>query len=434
MKSLTKIERAWVMYDWADSVYSTIMLAAVFPVFFVGIAGGDGTPGSMWWGIGNSVANLLVGLLAPLLGALGQFASYKKRLWLMFLLLGVVFTFGAAFMATWQLLLFFYVVSRIGHAGAFKVYDMFLPDVTTKERMDRVSAMGYAMGYIGGSTIPFVASIALILFGDQVGIDTVLATRISIIITAVWWAIFSVPMWRHVHNPHAQLLPPGGKLALYKTTWRHTLATGQKIWREPAMRYFIVAYFLYIDGVGTVIAMATAFGAEIGLSTNDMIVALFLTQLIAFPFSSWAAKLSDRIGSIKTIIVAIMIYFVICVVGFLMGFGIEEAWFGLDTATLLFFVLAALVGTVQGGIQAISRSTFGKLVPPEKAGSYFGFFEIFGRFATVIGPGMYALVLGISGRASFAILSVVSVFFAGLIIMLKGRRVIEAQYYAEAPH
>lgn len=426
--TFNKEEKSWIMYDWADSVYSTIMLAAIFPVFFVGIAGGEDTLGSMWWGIGNTAANILVGVLAPFIGSLVQFSGYKKRMLIMFITLGTLFTFATAFMNTWQLLLIFYIISRIGHASAFKVYDMFLPDVTTKERMDKVSARGYAMGYIGGSTIPFVISISLILFGDAIGVDTVLATRISIVITAVWWAVFSIPIIKNVHHKYEKETPTGTKLKLYKQIWSNSIETGKKIMKDQALRYFILAYFLYIDGVGSVITLATAFGSEIGLSTNDLIIALFLTQIVAFPFSIWFGKLSEKIGSIKVIIAAILIYFVICVVGFIMGFGIEEYWFGLDVATILFYTLATLVGTVQGGIQAISRSTFGKLIPPKESGNYFGFFEIFGRFATILGLGMYSVVLGLTGRASFGILSIIGVFFAGLLIMLKGKEQINERY------
>ncbi|MCL1995715.1 MAG: MFS transporter, partial [Defluviitaleaceae bacterium] len=314
--------------------------------------------------------------------------------------------------------------SRMMHASAFKVYDAFLPDVTTKNRMDKISATGYAYGYIGGSTIPFAVSIALVMFGGQFGIDTAMAVRVSVIMTAVWWGVFSIPVLKNVHHKHEQEIPTGGKLQVIKATWVNAIATGKKIMKNKALKFFIFAYFLYMDGVGTVITMATAFGAEIGLDTAMMISALFITQLVAFPFSLLFGRLADKFGSVNLITGAIIMYCFICIVGFIMGFGLEENLFGYDVATILFFVLAALVGTVQGGIQAISRSTFGKLIPPEESGNYFGFFEIFSRFATILGPGLYALILGLTGRASFSILSIMLVFFAGLIILVRGRKYI----------
>ncbi|MCL1936254.1 MAG: MFS transporter [Defluviitaleaceae bacterium] len=418
----SKEERSWIMYDWADSVFSTIMLASVFPAFFVEMAGGTG--GSMWWAFGNSTARFIVGVFAPFVGSLIEFKSYKKRLLVMFIMLGVLFTFATSFIYTWQLLLVGYVFSRIFHAAAFQVYDSFLPDVTTKERMDRVSATAYAFGYIGGSTIPFAISIVLITFGGDFGIGTDLAVRISIVITAVWWGLFSIPVIKNVTHKHEKEIVKG---KVFKSTVSKAFETAKKIWRNKGLRIFILGYFLYIDGVGSVIQMATAYGAEIGLSTQNMIFALFVTQIVAFPFSILFGKFAKSIGSINLIITSIIIYFFICIVGFTMGFGLEEEFFGIDTATILFFVLAILVGTVQGGIQSISRSTFGKLIPKEESGSYFGFFEIFSRFAAILGPGIYGLIFSLTGRPSFSILSIITLFFAGLVVMVYGRKHIISQ-------
>jgi len=285
--------------------------------------------------------------------------------------------------------------------------------------MDKVSATGFAMGYIGGSTIPFTISIALIMFGENFGIGATLAVRISIVLTALWWAVFSIPIIRNVHHKYGNDLPEEG---FFRQTFGNILDTGKKIVKNKAVLTFIVAYFFYIDGVGTIINIATAYGAELGLDATGMIGALFVTQLVAVPFSLLFGKLSGKMNPINLIIGAIIMYCVISTLGFVMGFGLEQGYFGVDTALMMFWALAFLVGTVQGGIQAISRSTFAKLIPPEQSGEFFGFFEIFGRFAAIIGPSLYALIFGLTGRSSFGILSIIAVFAVGLVILLRGRR------------
>jgi UMF1 family MFS transporter len=290
--------------------------------------------------------------------------------------------------------------------------------------MDMVSASGYAWGYIGGSTIPFIISIALILFGEGFGIDMTMAVRISVVITAVWWGVFSIPMIRDVHHKHGSDIPEKNVIG---ETLANVFRTAKKITKNKGMFLFIVAYFFYIDGVGTVITMATAYGAELGLGDVGMIGALFLTQIVAFPCSIIFGRLSKKTSSLNLIIGAILIYIGICIIGFLMGFGLEVEWFGVGEATVLFWILAVLVGTVQGGIQAISRSTYARLVPPENSGEYFGFYEIFSRFSAILGPFLYATILRATGRADFSILTTVVLFAVGLTILLIARKDLKAQ-------
>ena len=419
LKSFTKEEKSWIMYDWANSAFATIMLAAVFPAFFVSFAGGEGTPGSMWWGIGVATSRFVLGLCAPFIGALISFKSFKKRLMTAFIVLGVIANLTIAFLGTWQLLLIGYILANMLWSASNFIYDSYLPDVTTEDRMDKVSAWGFAIGYIGGSTIPFIISIILILFGENFGVDAELAVRISVAITAIWWAVFSLPLLKHVHHKYEKEKP---KKQLFRNTFKVTLATGKKIVSNRAVFLFIIAYFFYIDGVGTVINMAVAYGAELGLGMEGMIGALFLTQIVAFPCSILFGRMAKRFSSLNVIIGAVIIYIFIAALGFVMGFGYEEYWFDVNTAQILFWVLAFMVGTVQGGIQAISRSTYGRLIPKEDSGEYFGFYEIFGRFAAILGPGIYALVLATTGRASFSILSVTIIFVIGLTLLLIGRK------------
>ncbi|MDR2833487.1 MAG: MFS transporter [Streptococcaceae bacterium] len=423
MKNFTLEERSWVMYDWANSVFATIMVAAVFPVYFTGMAGGEDTLGSFWWAIGLVVARITVGLSAPFIGAIIDFEGYKKKLFIIALITGTIFTALTALVSSWQMLLIGYVLANIFWSICNQIYDSFLPDVTTKERMDNVSATGFAYGYIGGSTIPFVISILLIMFGPYFGIDATLAVRLSVIMTAIWWLAFSFPIIKNVHHQYGVPKPESG---LLKETMSNTVQSFKRVFQNKAVFYFLIAYFFYIDGVGTVINMATAYGSELGLNTTGMLGALFVTQVVAFPFSIIFGRLSKKVHSIRLIIAAICIYLFICIVGFFMGFGLEQELFGLDVAIALFWVLAFLVGTVQGGIQAISRSTYGKLVPVEQSGEYFGFFEIFGRFSAILGPGLYALILNTTGRPSVSMLSITVLFSIGLVVLLRNRKVIFA--------
>jgi len=422
LKGYTKEERAWIMYDWANASFSTIMLAAIFPVFFVEIAGGEGSAGSMWWGYGNAGARFLLALAAPLIGAIIDFQGYKKRLFVLTIAFGILAHLWLAAQSSWQMLLVGYILANIFWSASLSIYDSYLPDVTTPERMDDVSAAGFAWGYIGGSTIPFAASVALILFGENFGIDVTLAVRISIVMTAVWWGVFSIPMIRGVHHKYGAPVPDTG---LIRESVRNAIRTGRKIVKNKGVFLFILAYFFYIDGVGTVITMATAYGAELGLDAAGMMGALFVTQFVAFPCSILFGKLSKKTNPLNLIIAAILIYCGICTLGFFMGFGLESAWFGADEAILMFWALAALVGTVQGGIQALSRSCYGRLIPPEQSGEYFGFFEIFSRFASILGPFLYATILATTGRPSFAILSIIAIFGVGLTILLFGRKHIQ---------
>ena len=425
----TKEERGWIMYDWANSAFATIMVAAVFPVFFVGIAGGEGTPGSLWWAVGLVIARAVVGVAAPFIGAIIDYKGYKKKLFVIFLIAGVLFTLLAAIGGSWRVLLVAYVLANIFWSVCNQIYDSFLPDVAEKERMDRVSATGYAMGYVGGSTIPFMVSIALLLFGERLfGIGATTSVRISVVMTALWWAVFSIPMIKNVRHRFGGELPEGG---IHSKLLSDLGRTAKKIVKNRPLLLFMLAYIFYIDGVGTVISIATAYGAELGLGGTGMIGALFLTQIVAVPFSLLFGRLSGRINPLNLIVAAIAVYCVISGVGFAMGFGLEQELFTVETALVLFWVLSFLVGTVQGGIQAISRSTFGRLIPPGQSGEYFGFFEILGRFAAVMGPALYALILGLSGRSSFAILSVLALFVVGLAILLRGRKRIATVLEAE---
>ncbi len=420
---MSRKEKSWIMYDWANSVFATIMMAAVFPIYFTNTANSAGEAGDYWWGIGTSVAMVIVAILAPIAGALSDFIGYRKKMFIIFFAIGVGFTLFSAIVDNWLLLLLGYGISHIGFSGSCLIYDSFLPDVTTPERMDRISGYGYAFGYIGGSTIPFLISIALITFGKNFGIDDSLAVKISVIIAAVWWGLFTIPFLRNVKQVNGIERPKS--TPVIRAAFSAMLKTAKKIFSDKKIFLFILAYFFYIDGVGTVINMSTSYGATLGLDTTGMILALLVTQIVAFPCSIFFARLTKRFGSLNMIRVAVCEYLLICIIGFFMGFGLEESWFGIDTAIVMFWILAFMVGTVQGGIQAVSRSYFCQMVPPENSGEFFGFFDIFGKFAAVLGPLLYSMTRGIFGRGSLAILSIILLFIAGLVILQAGKKKIE---------
>lgn len=418
MSRLTKLEKSWITYDWANSVYATIMMAAIYPVFFSSVMGkgGDG-----WWAFGTFLATLVMAILAPVLGAIGDFRGMKKRLLVSFLLLGLTFTLIAGLAGYWPLMLAAYVLSYIGFMGSNLFYDSFLTDVTTKERMDKVSAWGYGMGYIGGSTIPFVLSIILIMAGPSLGLGEVLPVRISIFLAVVWWGLFSIPLLKNVHQHYHTETPPS---RLLQQAFRNLGETVKNIRKDRAVLVFLIAYFFYIDGVNTVINMATSYGATLGLDTTGMILALLVTQLIAFPFAILFGRLAGKIGSIPMILAAVALYSFICVLGFVMGLGIEEGFLTVSQALVLFWILAVLVGTSQGGIQALSRSFFGRIIPPERSTEYFGFYDIFGKFAAIMGPGLYSLVKALTGRSSLSILGVIILFILGGFFIIWNRKIL----------
>ena len=416
---ITKQERSWILYDWANSVYATIMMAAVVPIYFSTIAEAAGQEGDSWWSVATTIAMLLTAFGAPLIGAFADYWGYKKKLFVIFLTVGLSFTAFSAITVNWVGLMIGYIVSHMAFNAGNLVYDSFLPDVTTRDRMDKISAYGFALGYIGGSTIPFIVSIILIQFGDKIGLTGTLPVQISIGIAVVWWLLFSIPFLKNVKQIHGIDKP---KTGIVEETFMNAIKTAIKIFKDKKVFYFVLAYFFYIDGVGTVITMSTAYGATLKLDATGMILALLVTQLVAFPCSIIFGNIARKIGSLKMITVAIIIYLAVCIVGFIMGFGLEEKWFGTETALILFWILAFMVGTVQGGIQALSRSYFGKIIPPENAGEYFGFFDIFGKFAAIIGPFLYFIAKTVTGRSSFAILSLVVLFLIALMVMTIGKK------------
>ena len=366
---------------------------------------------------------------SPYLGAIADFKGMKKKLFTGFMVAGVVFTALMGLVSSWQMMLLGFVISRIGFSCANMFYDSFLPDVTTPERMDRVSSMGFAMGYIGGSTIPFVISIAIMLLMKT----SELSMRIAVLIVPVWWLGFSIPFLKNVRQVSYVETPPQ---ELGKAAWLNTVKTFRNILKNKAIFFFLLAYFFYIDGVDTIIAMATKYGDTLGLGSVAMILALLVTQIVAVPCSIFFGRRAEKTGTLKLITISVLVYAFITILGFAMGYIVdfhESLNMTLERAVsisqILFWILAILVGTVQGGIQALSRSYYGKLIPPERSGEYYGFMDIFGKFACVIGPALYELFYGLTGKACFGILSVILLFILGFLFLTTGQK-----HFRQAEH
>ena len=405
LRKFTKEEKGWIMYDWANSAFAAIILAIVLPPFYKEVAQGIPNAGP-WWGYATSIASLAGALTAPFLGTLGDYKGYKMRLFTVFAMLGAAATALLAFTKNWQLMLALYILGSIGFNASCVFYDGFLPDVTTEDRMDMVSSYGYGMGYIGGSTIPLLAALALIMFGDKIGIPGDMACQISFFITAVWWIVFTIPMWRSVKQRH--YVEQQG--SLFKQTISRLTSVARRILTNRSVLLFLLAYFFYIDGVGTIIHMASIFGSSMGLGRTELIIILLVVQLVAFPCAILYGLLARKWGVRTMLLTGIATYMVICAVAMFL-----EPLRALGKTPLLlgFMALAVLVGTAQGGIQALSRSFYGKLVPPESANEFFGFYDIFGKFSAVLGPFLFGLVWDATQKSYLGVIPVLLMFIAG---------------------
>ena len=406
-QKMTKIEKSWILYDVASSAFSMILTATI-PIYFRSLATANGvsaTHATSIWGTSTSIAILILALLAPVLGALADYENTKKKIFVFFLCLAIGGGFAFTLAPNWIVFLVFFIVSRIGYSACNILYDSMLIDVTDDEKMDRISSYGYAMGYIG-SCIPFILGILLILL-KPFGLSTVLATQLSFVITMVWWLALTVPLLKNVKQTH--FLRP--KKNVIRHSFRRLGFTFLKMKRNRSLLYFIIGYFFYIDGVYTIISMATSYGGEVGIDSTQMILALLISQFVAFPCAIASAKLAAKFGTLTIIKGYIICYSIICIFGY-----------GLSSATE-FWILAVAVGMCQGGIQALSRSYFGKLIPKKEASEYFGFFDIFGKFADFMGPLIISLCALLLGNSKYGVLSLIVLFIIGFILISKSEKI-----------
>lgn len=400
---LTKEERSWVLYDCGNSAYSMAVTTALLPIIF-GMFENVGS--SMDLGYFNSLASILIATLSPVLGTIADYKDFKKRFFTFFALLGILATTALAFISPssgqWQLLVLFYVLSALGFAGANIFYDSFLVDVTDDERMDRVSTSGFAFGYIA-SIIPFGLSLALIFV---LGMDKAIGYQVGFIVTALWWGLLTIPMIRDVKQRH--YIEPEPQPVL--NSFKRLAETFRNIRKHRSVFIFLLAYFFYIDGVDTIIKMVVPYATTVlganALDTFTLLGILLVIQIIAFPFAILYGRLAKKYSARLMIIVGIFTYIVACIAAYF----ISSVWH--------IFVLGALVGSAQGGIQALSRSYYAKLVPKEQSNEFFGFYNIFGKFAAIVGPGVMALTSTLTGNPKLSILAIIPLFIIGFFIFL----------------
>ncbi len=401
MRKLTKSERSWALYDWASSAFTLVIITAVMPLYFKGITSdtlSDASSTAIWAYV-TSIGTFSLAIIAPILGSFASYKGVKKKLFSSFLAVGICFTALLAFVPTsnWLLLLIIYALAFFCYDATLIFYDSFLTDVASAERMNKVSSAGFALGYLG-SNIPF--AICIVMIGLVPSEYTMLATRASFIITASWWGIFSLPMIHHVKQQYGIEKED----QVVARSFSRLAETVKKIIHDKKILLFILAYFFYIDGVNTVITMAAPFASDVGMSAGKLLIMLLVLQVIAIPFALLYGRLSEHFGTKNMIYVGIITYTFICTFAYFVK------------GELGIYILAFLIGTAQGGIQALSRSYFAKLVPKERSSEYFAFFSIFSKFAAVLGPLLMGITISITGSINKGVLSIAVLFVIGGIL------------------
>jgi UMF1 family MFS transporter len=402
--------RAWAMYDWANSAFVTTIVAAVFPIYYSQVAASGLSPNvaAFRYSLATTVAMVVVALISPVLGAVADYGGIKKRLLGGFQAIAVAASALLWFVGDgdWRLALILFVLGNVGAAAAFVFYDSLLPHIARPQELDRVSTAGYALGYLGGGLL-LAVNLAWITKPEWFGLpDAGTATRLSFVSVAMWWAVFSIPLFRRVPEPPRQLEPdetPGPVLA--RAAFVRLGETFRELRRFRQAFVLLIAFLLYNDGIGTIIRMATLYGAQLGIAQHHLILALLVVQFVGIPCSFLFGRVASRIGTKQAIFVSLGVYTLVTVLGYVM------------TSALHFYVLAVLVGTVQGGSQALSRSLFASMIPRHKSSEFFGFFAVFEKFAGILGPLLFASAVGSTGSTRSAILAIVVFFVLGAALL-----------------
>ena len=398
---LTGLERAWILYDVGNSAF-VLLVATLIPIFFNALAAEGGLSSVeylAYWGYAASAVTVITAILSPILGTLADTRNFKKPIFILCLGVGVAGCCAMGLAKTWLPFLLIFIFAKVGFSGSLVFYDSMLSDVTTPDRMDEVSARGYAWGYIG-SCIPFVVCLALVLGAGSIGISQLTALNIALFITAAWWLVTTLPLlgqYRQLHYVEVERHAIRQSFARIGHTIRHLHEDRQVFW-------FLLAFFCYIDGVYTIIDMATAYGTALGLDTTGLLLALLLTQVVAFPSALVFGRLSTNHPSTQLIPVCIAAYAGIA----LFAFFLTQQW--------QFWVLAVAVGMFQGGVQALSRSHFAKIIPPEKSGEYFGLFDICGKGASFLGTMIVSVGSQLTGSANVGVGSLIVLFVIGFVL------------------
>lgn len=398
---------SWALYDWANSAFATVVIAGFFPIFFKQYWAADlqATESTFVLGAANSASSILVAIIAPFLGAVADQLSARKKLLLFFAFIGITTTAALHWVAEGHYLAaaLFYVVASLCFSSSTLFYDALIVEVADEDRLDRVSAWGYALGYLGGGLL-FASLVLMVLSPQRFGFDDAAqVVRLSFPITAAWWAVFSIPLMIFVSEK-----PPARSI----TAWTATRAAARQLYRTfqdlrrlRVILLFLVAYWCYIDGVDTVIRMAVDYGLALGFQSNDLITALLITQFVGFPSAILFGRIGERFGPKTGIMIAIAVY------------GGVTAWAANLSSVREFYVLAVIIGLVQGGIQSLSRSLYARLIPPDKTAEFFGFYNMLGKFSAVIGPLAVGWVALATGSSRISILALLVLFGIGAVLL-----------------
>ena len=401
---LRPLERNWVLYDVGNSAF-TLLVSTIMPIYFNSLAGGSGLSEVSYlayWGYATSIATLVVALCGPVLGTISDFPGWKKKLFSLSVLVGALGCVGLGIMSSWLWFLVLFVLAKSAYSVSLVIYDSMLTDITEPERMDKVSANGYAWGYIG-SCIPFVLSLVLVLCYEPLGMPVNVAMAMAFLLIAAWWLLLSVPLWRSYEQRHA-VPARGSRLG---ESFRRLGRVFSELAHNRKALFFLIAFFFYIDGVYTIIDMATAYGTALGLDTTGLLLALLVTQIVAFPAALLFGRLTERFSSASLILVCIGAYFLITIYGMWM----KEQY--------QFWVLAVCVGIFQGAIQSMSRAYFARLIPPEKSGEYFGLYDICGKGASFLGTITVSAVSQLTGSVNLGVGALAFMFAVGAIFFVQ---------------
>lgn len=405
---MTKQEKSWILYDVANSAYTLTIMTVLFPILFINIAKKQGvtdTDATAYTQYAKSAYSLIIAFLAPILGTYADYKDTKKKFFKFFFLLGLIGAFLLSIPGlSWKVIITIYIIATLGYAGANVFYDAFLIDVTTNDRMDKISSLGYGWGYIG-STIPFIIGMVIFVLAkyNKIDLDENIAISIAFIISIIWWGIFTTPLLKNVKQIH-YINPEPQPI---KNSFKRLINTFKNIKEYKHIFIFLIAYFFYIDGVYTLITAAIPIGKALEIVNDTLLMGIVLTtQIIAFPCAIAFGYLSKYFGSKKMIAFGIIIYIIISLIGFNISSPIHM------------WMIAILVGVAQGGIQSISRSFYGKMIPKEKSNEFFGFFNIFGKFAAILGPLLVGVFSQFFDNPRYGILSLIILFSTGLILLL----------------
>jgi len=395
------------MYDWGSSAFSTTVEAAVLPVFFEQVVAAT-LPGNMptvYWGYTNALSLLVAALMAPILGSIADYTGSKKKLLTLFASIGIVTTALMVFLdaGIWLPALMLFFFSAIGLGASYVFYDALLPHVASEDEIDFVSSKGYALGYLGGGILLAIN----ILMIQVIWPGSTLGPRLSFLSVAIWWAIFTLPLLRRVPEPPANTTGIGEGVNPFKASFQRISQTFGELRKYRELFKFLLAFWLYNDGIGTIIKMATIYGSEIGIGMTDLIGALLLTQFVGIPFSLLFGKFSKKLGTKRSIMVGLVWYAFITIGGYFM----QTSWH--------FWALAFAVGMVQGGTQALSRSLFGVMAPKARSAEFFGFYDISSKFAGIAGPALFAIVGQMMGSSRLSIVALIIFFIGGIVLLTR---------------